>query len=145
VETQFATLTTTLQCEVPSLGYPRAALFTFATAVVAANMLAGIRLAIRAGHGIEKEERVSTYHILEGLRSSAGSLEVIENTDHSWEQYAKMDIHEFAKIFLEIVGRLDLDRYRKAKTRPRSPRRVRGTPNDPPHVSTYQLLQMAKK
>jgi hypothetical protein len=145
LETTFATLTTTIRCEVPSLGYPRAALFTFSTAAVAANLLAGIRLAIRAGHGIEKEECVSTYHLLEGLRSSAGSLEVIDNADHDWGKYAKMDINEFTKIFLEIVARFDLNRYRKAKTRPRAPRRIRGTPDDPPHVSTHRLLQTAKK
>src|SRR5207302_3430938 len=40
IEGHFQTLTDLLHCEVPSLGYPRAALFAFSMAVVAGNALA---------------------------------------------------------------------------------------------------------
>ena len=63
IETMFAHLTTALQCEVAGLGHPRAALFAFATALVAANTLSAVRAALRGVHGIEVEERVSMYHL----------------------------------------------------------------------------------
>ncbi len=48
IEKHFQFLTQSLNCEVPGLGKPRAALFAFAMALVAANALAVVRGALRS-------------------------------------------------------------------------------------------------
>ena len=63
IETHFQFLTQSLHCEVPTLGKPRAALFAFAMAVVAANALAVVRGTLRAVHGVESEAEISGYYL----------------------------------------------------------------------------------
>jgi hypothetical protein len=64
-----------------------------------------------------------------------------KNDSPFWHSYATMSAEEFTLKLLDVVARIDLSRYQKAKTRPRSAPRVRGSPSDPPHVSTYRLLK----
>ena len=47
----FQTLTDVLRCEVETLGYPRAALFSFATAVLAYNTYAVVQASLRVRTG----------------------------------------------------------------------------------------------
>jgi len=51
VEGAFQTLTDVLRCEIETLGYPRAALFSFAMAVLAYNTYAVVKASLRAAHG----------------------------------------------------------------------------------------------
>jgi hypothetical protein len=61
----FQTLTDVLRCEVKTLGYPRAALFSFATAVLAYNTYAVVRASLRAAHGAEAiKDKLSDYHLM---------------------------------------------------------------------------------
>ena len=50
VEGLFLRLTTVLQCEVNTLGYPPAALFGFRVALAAGNVYAAVKGALRAAH-----------------------------------------------------------------------------------------------
>jgi Transposase DDE domain len=138
IESMFADLTVSLRCEVKALGHPRAALFVFAMAVVSANTLAGVRAGFRAAHGADVEEGVSVYQLVDDLQ---GSYRITEALDDTSEATLAMSSREFLAVFLSLVQRVDLRRYPKAKTRPRSAPRVRGSATDPPHVSTYRLLQ----
>jgi IS4 transposase len=66
IESLFNVLTTTLNCEVSSLGYPKAALFAFCVALVAYNVLATVKAALRSVHGNDKvEEEVSLIKVTE--------------------------------------------------------------------------------
>ena len=143
IESMFANLTSSLRCEVPGLGHPRAALFVFATAVVAANTLAVIRAALRHQHGQDIEERLSIYQMVDDLQSSYRGLAFIENSV-DWNRYAHIGRNEFHETLCYIVERIDVSRYPKAKTRPRKPRPSRGSSSDPPHVSTHRLLEEKK-
>src|SRR5262249_16812522 len=53
IERHFQELTDLLHCELPELGYPRAALFAFGMAAVAGNALAVLKGGLRAAHGAE--------------------------------------------------------------------------------------------
>ena len=64
IEGAFHELTVALHCELNTLGYPKAALFGFCVAVVAYNVLAVLKAAMRAVHGegrVQKE--VSGYYM----------------------------------------------------------------------------------
>jgi hypothetical protein len=67
IETHLQFLTQSLHCELPGLGRPRAALFGFAMALVAANALAVVRGAIRSEHGAEAESEVSGYYLADEI------------------------------------------------------------------------------
>ncbi len=54
IETAFFEITTTLTCEINTLGYPKAALFTFCLALVAYNAVSLIKAALRREHGRKK-------------------------------------------------------------------------------------------
>ncbi|MDY3561858.1 hypothetical protein R5W23_003286 [Gemmata sp. JC673] len=53
IEGAFHELTVARRCEVNTLGYPKAALFGFAVAVVGYNVLAALKAAMRAVHGAD--------------------------------------------------------------------------------------------
>lgn len=140
LETMFQNLTTTLRCEVEGLGNPRAALFAFAVAILSANLLAAIRAALRAAHGEDVEERLSTYAMVDDLQ---GTFRVVEYVSPSveWNIFATMSLLEFIKVLLRCAKNVDLGRYPKAPTRKRERKPKTGTPEDPPHVSTYKILR----
>ena len=50
-QTAFHHLTVDLACEIDTLGYPKAALFGFCVALVAYNVVALVKGALRAAHG----------------------------------------------------------------------------------------------
>ena len=69
IETMFQALTETLTCEVPALGYPKAALFGFCLALMAYNAVAVIKAALRAVHGGETvQQAISTYYLALEIR-----------------------------------------------------------------------------
>src|SRR5262249_46477807 len=69
IESLFNVLTTTLACEQKSLGYPKAALFSFCVTLVAYNALATVKAALRGVHGSAKvEEEVSLPLVAEHVR-----------------------------------------------------------------------------
>src|SRR5512143_2793256 len=67
IEGHFQRLTELLHCEVPTLSYPRAALFAFAMAVVAGNALALLEGNLRAVHGEEEVTEFSHYAVVDEI------------------------------------------------------------------------------
>ncbi|MDJ0595737.1 MAG: transposase [Pleurocapsa sp. MO_226.B13] len=67
VETFFQVVTTSLNCEIKTLGYPRAALFSFSMAL-AYNALSTLRAALIRVHGTGKiEAGLSNYYLTEEI------------------------------------------------------------------------------
>jgi IS4 transposase len=56
VETLFQTVTKNFEGEIQTLGYPKAALFSFCLALVSYNILAVVRRALGSVHGVGKSE-----------------------------------------------------------------------------------------
>jgi hypothetical protein len=54
IETAFFEITTTLSCEINTLGYPKAALLAFCLALLASNAVSVIPAALRREHGRQK-------------------------------------------------------------------------------------------
>ncbi|HTD77813.1 MAG TPA: transposase, partial [Chloroflexota bacterium] len=67
IEEHFQLLTQSLRCELPGLGKPRAALFGFALALLAANALAVVRGGIRSAQGAAAEAELSGYYLADEL------------------------------------------------------------------------------
>ena len=141
IEGLFNVLTTTLLCEQKGLGYPKAALFGFCVTLLAYNVLASVKAALRSEHGSAKvEEEVSLPKVAEHVsRNYEGMLVGLPAL--GWLRFASLSAREMAGCLRGWAARVNLEKVRKAKSRPRKksgPKPV----HDPstPHVSTARLL-----
>lgn len=139
IETLFLEVTTTLTCEIHTLCYPKAALFVFCLALVAANAVAVIKAALRAVHGEKKADELSGYYLaLEVKQVHAGMMIAIPPAH--WEVFAGMTVRTFAATLQKIATHVDLERYRKS---PRGPKKLppkKSRYQNGGHVSTHKLL-----
>ena len=138
-------MTVALNCEVNTLGYPRAALFGFCVAVAAYNVLAVLKAALRAVHGERKvQEDVSGYYMaLEWAMVYAGMMIALPASE--WEAFGPMPSQELAGYLRHWAGKINLARIKKAPPRKPTKRRTRRIKDKSPHVSTARLLDKVKK
>lgn len=141
IEGLFNVLTTTLLCEQKGLGYPKAALFGFCVTLLAYNVLATVKAALRSVHGSAKvEEEVSLPKVAEHVsRNYEGMMVGVPVVE--WMRFRGLSAKEMAECLLQWAAKVSLEKVRKAKSRPRKksgPKPV----HDPskPHVSTARLL-----
>jgi IS4 transposase len=145
VEGAFQCLTDVLRCEVQTLGYPRAALFSFAVAVLAYNTYAVVQASLRAAHGVEAiKEKLSGHHLMNDVAATYVGMEIAV-PDECWEPYRVMPVCRFTKAMTELAHRVKLARYPKKKRGPKKPqpRRKSGCRNH--HISTARLLLKRRK
>ena len=145
IETFFKTLTTTLRCEVSALGYPNAALFVFAVALISANVFAAIRAAIRSVHGAETEEKVSTYYLAGDVPRCRTFVDGVGADIVA--PYARMSLAELLVVLQVCARHIKLSRYPKTPTKPKRPRQTKrpAAPPKEPHVSTAKILAASRK
>jgi Transposase DDE domain len=144
IEGVFHELTMALTCELNTLGYPRAALFGFCVAVVAYNVLAVLKAAMRAVHGEEKVQEVSGYYVaLEWSVVYAGMM--IALPPQEWEAFARMPAAELAGHLRDWAGRVNMEKIKKAPPRQPTKEKAKRIKDDSPHLSTARLLAEADK
>ncbi len=140
IETVFQVLTETLHCELPRLGYPDAALFGFCVSLVAYNILAVIKAALRVVHGTDEvESEVSLYHVTEEVRRTHAGM-MITIRPHEWLPFRSLNAKELAITLRELAAHVDLSKYKKAPTRPKKAKTPRTYDPKHPHVSTAKVL-----
>ena len=145
IEGAFQTLTDVLRCEVKTLGYPKAALFSFATAVLAWNMYAVVKAALRGAHGEETiEEQLSDYHFTRHVVSVQLGLEIGVDPQ-AWEAYQRMTPRQLGKTLLSLARGVNITRYPKKKRGPKKPRPRKKSGSRNHHISTARTLEKARK
>ena len=144
IETAFGHMTLVLNCEIKPLCYPRAALFCFASALVAYNAFAIMKGAVAAEHGRNESEMLSHYYIsLEINETTSGMMVVLPES--RWLEMEETKPDEFATEMRSIARGIDLTRYRKAVRGPKKPPPKRTNKRKSVHVSTKQILDKRKK
>jgi hypothetical protein len=140
IETAFQILTEVLKCEQPRQGYPAAALFAFCVTLVAYNVLAVIKAALRVVHGTEKvETEVSLHHVAGEIKRTREGM-MIAVPAREWACFRTMSVQELADLLREWAAGVDLRKYKKAPTRPKKPKTPRKYDPNHPHVSTARVL-----
>ena len=140
IETAFQKLEKYLNSEINTLGYPKAALFGFCTALVAFNVYAVVMAAIRAAHpDINVNDEISDYYISEEVSTTSGGMSVIVK-EEDWSIFISGSVSKVSNALLYLAGNLNLKKFKKNKRGvKKSP-----TPKDKfkgqPHVSTAKLL-----
>lgn len=143
VEGVFLTLTQILDGEIPSLGYPKAALFAFAVALASYNVASVIRAALRAQFGHEKvEQEVSWYYVANEVRVNYGGMDVALD-DEVWESFRTMSASELAAKLKDYAGNVRLSAFRRHPRGPKKPAPRRTQYAKSTHVSTARLLTRA--
>ncbi len=144
IELAFQELEATLEGELNTLGYPKAALFAFCVALVAYNVLSVIKAALRAEHGAEKiQEEVSAYYLADEIAGTRRGME-IAIPPKAWRVFQAAPTSEVAKVLVDLAGEVDLLKFRRHPRGPKKPRQPRTFNRRHPHVSTARLLALRK-
>ena len=90
IEGHYQALTDLLHCEVPTLGYPRAALFAFSMSVVAGNALAVLKGNLRVAHGEEMAAEISDFALVDEVAEVYPGM-MVAVPPASWPELAACD------------------------------------------------------
>jgi hypothetical protein len=140
IETAFCEITTTLSCEINTLGYPKAAVFTFCLALLEYNAGSLIKAAPRSEHGRQKvNDEVSGYYLsLEIGRTYDGMMIAIPSPH--WAFFRELSDKAFANILRELASSVNLSRYQKHPRGPKKKPPERTAYQNGNHVSTAKLM-----
>ena len=140
IEQAFFDLTTCLQCEIKTLGYPKAALFTFTLALVAYNIVSLIKAIIRRVHGPEAvDEQISPYYLALEIRQSYDGMTIVVD-EHEWRGFQQLSPQAFAQILKTIAAKVNIARYRKHKRGPKKKPPKKKPYVNGSHLSTAKLI-----
>jgi hypothetical protein len=142
IETFFAHIERNLQSEIAALGYPKAALFGFGVAIVAANVFAVVHAAMQTAKRHDERAAqmpLSEFAIINAARSVHDGMDLVLD-DEVWLPFHSMAPRAFAKRLVQWAAHSDWQRFRKAIRGPKKPAPKRTRFKNTPHVSTARLL-----
>jgi hypothetical protein len=140
IETAFFEITTTLACEINTLGYPKAALFAFCLALLAYNAVSLIKAALRSVHGRQKvNEEVSSYYLALEIGRTYDGMMIAIPAPH-WALFRALSNKEFANALRELASSVHLSKYQKHPRGPKKKPPERTAYQNGKHVSIAKLL-----
>lgn len=140
IETAFFEITTTLSCEINTLGYPKAALFTFGLALLAYNAVSLIKAALRREHGRKTvNDEVSSYYLSLEIGRTYDGMMIAIPAPH-WALFRELSAQEFADALRALASSVNLSRYQKHPRGPKKKPPERTAYQNGQHVSTAKLL-----
>ena len=144
LETLFQVLTENLCCEINTLGYPKAALFTFCIALVAYNVLSVVKAAHIRVHGSDKvEAEISSYYLADEIEGIYRGM-MIAIPPEEWRVFQSMTFTELSQILKHLAGQVKLRAFRRHPRDPKKPQPKRTYIKNKPHVSTAKILSQKK-
>jgi IS4 transposase len=144
IETAFAELAATLNGEVETLGYPKAALFAFCVALVAYNVLSTVKAALRSVHGEQRvAEEVSAYYVAEEVQMTHRGM-MIAIPEDEWVVIQEMTPRELGAVLVELAGPVRMEEYSKSPRGPKKPPPKKQSGAKIKHVATAKILAARK-
>ena len=143
IEQAFQEVTTTLRCEIDTLGYPKAALFGFSLALVVHNVVSTVKAALRAsGQGTaEQKQRLSTYYLADEIAGVSRGMAIAIPTEQWEETFGALTPRQLAVKLKWLATKVDLQRFQTHRWSPKKPQPKRLSGNRGNHVSTFALLK----
>jgi hypothetical protein len=144
IETHFQKLTDLLHCEIPTLGYPRAALFAFGMSILAGNALAILKGHLRAVHGDEMVAELSTYALVNDVAEVyPGMMMAVPPAE--WSFLRGCSVAQVAELLIDLATKVPLERMLRCRRGPKKPRKTRKSSGSRiHHVATKKLLDKAR-
>jgi hypothetical protein len=140
IEQQFQFLTESLHCELKGLGNPRASLFAFSMALVAANVLAVMRGSLRKARGIEVERKISGYYLADEVAADYRTLMKYMPPEqwHGWRELDARNMVRLLTVIAESVNVAALKRHPRGPKKPPENKPVYNKKHK--HYSSARLL-----
>lgn len=144
IETAFQKLTVTLQCEVDTLCYPKAALFAFSSACLAYNAVSIVFAALRAEHGKPRVAELSFHYLSLQIYQAYDGL-MVAVPPRYWTEIRNLSAATYATRLRKVARQLDFEYFRKSKRGPKKPKpKPRHRPKQV-HVSSARILALRKQ
>jgi hypothetical protein len=144
IEGHFQKLTDLLHCEIPTLGYPRAALFGFSMSVVAGNAVAVLKGNLRAVHGDEMVKEVSNYALVNDVAEVYPGM-MIAAPPSAWAFLEGCAAGQVAGLLSALAAKVPVERMLRSRRGPKKPRTTRKSSGSRiHHVATKKLLDKSR-
>lgn len=144
IEGHFQRLTDLLHCEIPTLGYPKAALFAFSMSVVAGNALAVLKGNLRAAHGDEMADELSDFALVNEAAEVYPGMMIAAPPSH-WTFVRSRSAGEVAALLNTLAENVPVERMLRSRRGPKKPRTTKKSSGERVHhVSNKKLLDQAK-
>lgn len=144
IEGLFLEASQTLECEIDTLCYPKAALFAFCLGLLACNAVALLKAALRATHGQEAVgQQLSAYYLVLEIRQTYAGMMVAIPPAH-WHVFNDLSAAEMAGVLKDMASHVLLRRYRKTPRGPKKPPPKRSRYKNGEHVATARILAERK-
>lgn len=145
IENAFQELAQALRSEINTLGYPKAALFSFCVAVLAYNAVSVVKSGLESVHGEQaKRENLSGYYLAGELAAAYHGM-MIAIPPEEWNgRFGNLSAAQLAEALKTIAARVRPDRFRKNVRGPKKPRPKRSSGKRHHHVSTARILAQRK-
>lgn len=147
IESMFQKIESILASEIKTLGYPRAALFSFCIALMGFNILSMLQAAVEKPHQIapHSPEELSLYYVANEIRGIHRGMMLILPPEY-WAPLRDLPHDQYCALLLRIAAKANPSALRKSRRGPKQ--RVRKKPIPPSlagaHVSTGRLLKMRR-
>lgn len=143
IEGHYQALTDLLHCEVPGLGYPRAALFGFSMSAVAGNALAVLKGNLRVAHGPAMAAEVSDFALVDEVAEVYPGM-MVAVPPARWPSLARRRAATVACLLNSLAERVPVHRMFRCRRGPKKPRPRRSSGKRVHHVSNKKLLDLAR-
>ena len=145
IETAFQELEATLEGEIDTLGYPKAALLAFCVALVAYNVLSTLKAALRSVHGEEVvAEDVSGYYVADEIKRVHDGM-MIAIPEDEWVVFHDLTPVELAGVLVQLAAAVRLPKYQKHPRGPKKPQPKKQSGAKIKHVATARILAQRQK
>jgi hypothetical protein len=145
IEGLFLEVAQTLDCEIDTLCYPKAALFAFCMGLLACNAVALLKAALRAAQGRKQvSATLSAYYLTLEIRQTYTGMMVAIPPRH-WKVFGRMSVAEFARVLKEMAHRVSLAKYGKHPRGPKKRPPARGRYKNGEHIATSRVLEARKR
>jgi hypothetical protein len=133
-------ITTTLSCEINTLGYPQAALFTFCLALLAYHAVSLLKAALRSAHGRQQiNDEVSGYYLALEIGRTYDGMMIAIPAPHG-ALFRELSDQAFADALRELASSVQLSRYHKHPRGPKKKPPERTAYQNGKHIATAKLL-----
>ncbi len=145
IETAFQELESTLNGEINTLGYPKAALFAFCLALVSYNLMSVVKASLRAVHGAQTvEAKVSAYYLADEVTMTHRGM-MIAIPEDEWTVFHDLTPTGMAAVLVDLARNVRLALYPKQPRGPKKPKPVKQSGATIKHVATAKILNARHK
>jgi len=143
IERHFQRLTDLLHCEVPTLGYPRAALFAFCMSVVAGDALAVLLGSLRVAHGEDLTTELSEHALVREIAEVHPGM-MIAAPPELWPSPNGLATAELAGLLNELAANVPVHRMLRSPRGPKRKKKPATSGRRIHHLATKKLLDQAR-